>query len=620
MSMGRVQDVACTGNVMPWRSMATDTRLFILAPLTMLLDLLRLHRLDAYMTLTSDEHLNEYIGEPDKRVEFLTGFSGSNGIAITCESPVLYTDSRYYIQATNQSKEYKLMRMGEDMEIDEYLHRVCRDKRVGICSRLVGSKRYENLRTKLERRGLHLESMDTDLVDMVWKDRPRRMFNEIYSIEDMRLRKYQMDMLLLSGSEDFQESMKDILVSEDTSVVGDTYMCKLGKIREMLKPGQTFVVTELDTIAWMFNLRGSDTPYNPVFYSYAMVSRTSTKLFVNTEVEMEGVEVYPYDEFEAHVSRIEEDVVISGECNAYIRSLFSRAEYSDGIRVLQSQKTGVEIRGFQLAYVFDGIALTRLFGWIESQLERGVSEREIGERLDEIKREFPGYVQPSFGSIVGGGENGAIVHHKAGDRMVGRDELLLIDSGSQYVFGTTDTTRTLHFGTPSDEERTNFTRVLKGQLRAMRMRCHSTMSASVLDGLSRMDLWREKQNFGHGTGHGVGHFLCVHECPPFVSASSCALKPGQVFSIEPGFYKEGEYGIRIENLVYLKDVGDGFCDVTNLTLVPYQLKLIDVSMLDNDEVSQLNRINMEIRSVLEPLMAGQTGHDFLVENTKAVEK
>lgn len=146
------------------------------------------------------------------------------------------------------------------------------------------------------------------------------------------------------------------------------------------------------------------------------------------------------------------------------------------------------------------------------------------------------------------------------------------------------------------------------------------MQASVLDGLARIDLWREKLDFGHSTGHGVGHFLCVHECPPFISMSPGTLKPGQVFSIEPGFYKEGEYGIRIENLVYLKDIGDKFNDIINLTLVPYQLKLIDTSMLDDEEIAYFNMINSEIRSTLEPLLNGKLGYNFLIENTRPIEK
>lgn len=615
----------------------------------MIQELLEKHNLGAYLTLTSDEHLNEYIGDSDQRLQFLTGFSGSNGMAVSCSAPVLYTDSRYYIQAMEQSKEYKLMKMGEDVVVEEYLSKTCENRNVGVCRRFIGSKRYDALKRRFEAKDLLLKPVDDDLVDIAWTNKPERQFHGIFSIENERLRGYQ----------DAARVPEHGLLSrapENASIVGETHGEKLERVRWLLKPGQTFAVTELDTIAWIFNLRGSDVFYNPVFYSYALISKESARLFVNGAVRIAGVEVHPYGDFEKHAAAITGDVVVSGECNAYIRDLFESVEYSDEIRIMQSQKTDIEIEGFRLAYLLDGVALTRLFEWIDAEMDGGVTEEEVAEKLNEIKKPFSGYVQPSFGSIVGGGSNGAIVHHKAGLKRIRRDELLLIDSGSQYVFGTTDTTRTLHFGSPSSEEKANFTRVLKGQLRAMRMRCRLNMQAAVLDGLARMDLWREKQDFGHSTGHGVGHFLCVHESPPFISSRILRnsqvlsvepgsdnkskrgvwtmnpvyekdigdgfrdiVRPGQVFSIEPGYYKEGEYGIRIENLVYLKDIGDGFGDVVNLTLVPYQLKLIDVSMLNAEEVDHINAINEEIRSALEPLMKGQPGHRFLTENTRRIE-
>lgn len=585
----------------------------------MIQELLKSHKLDAYLTFTSDEHLNEYIGDSDKRLEFLTGFSGSNGMAVTCAESVLYTDSRYYIQATNQSKEYKLKKMEVDGGIEEHLSKIHKNGKVGICTKLIGSRKYESLRKKFEDKGLELKPVDTDFVDMVWKDRPKRRFNRIYSIENEKLNKYQIELTKMSekdGSCDATERKP----AEDIRIVGKTYVEKLEEIRHILKPKQTFVITELDTIAWIFNLRGSDVLYNPIFYSYAIIAKDSAKLFVNGQVDIEGIEIYPYDDFRKHVPGLGTSIVVSGECNAYVRGLFSEVEYSEEIRILQSQKTDAEIEGFRLAYAFDGVALTQLFEWIDLNLENGVSEEEVESKLNEIKKGFRGYKQPSFGSIVGGGANGAIVHHKAGDKVLRRDELLLIDSGSQYVFGTTDTTRTLHFGEPSEEQKTNFTRVLKGQLRAMRSRYRSPVQGSVLDALARLDLWKEKLDFGHATGHGVGHSLCVHEAPPCISSQPGLVNTGQVFSIEPGFYKECEYGIRIENLVYLKDIGNRFCDVINLTSVPYQLKLINASMLDDEEVAYLNMINGETRSVLEPLLRGSLGHKFLLENTKNIEK
>ncbi|KAG5859867.1 X-prolyl aminopeptidase [Encephalitozoon hellem] len=587
-----------------------------------MLKLMKEHGVDGYLTFTSDEHLNEYIGEGDKRLEFLTGFSGSNGIAITCEHPVLYTDSRYYIQAMNQSKKYKLKKMEEDEGIDEYIEKVCKCKQVGICKKFIRSQRYEDLKNKLESRGISLKPFDDDLVDIIWKDRPLRTFNRVYSIEEKRLQQYQMELAELCEDPEYKDALGRKMIDKDVSVVGKTFEDKLKEVRSILEEDQTLVITELDTIAWVFNLRGSDILYNPVFYSYAILSKDFAKLFTNEkDIRMEGVDIYPYDDFERHAAEIKGKVIISGSCNAYVKDLFGDVEYCDKLRLLQSQKAEIEIDGFRLSYVFDGMALVELFEWIDLNLDKGISEKAIGERLEEIKSRFSGYVQASFESIVGGGPNGAIVHHKAGDRTVSRGEVILIDSGSQYMFGTTDTTRTLHFGEPTAEEKKSYTRVLKGQLRSMRMKFKSNMQSSVLDSLSRIDLWNVMEDYGHATGHGVGHFLCVHESPPAISYSGDqTLKPGQVFSIEPGFYKEGEYGIRIENLVYLKSIDDKFYEIANLTLVPYHLKLIDISMMSEEEVDHLNRINEEIRSALEPLMRRKVGYRYLMENTMPIEK
>ncbi|KAH9411638.1 methionine aminopeptidase [Ordospora pajunii] len=574
-----------------------------------------------YLSFASDEHLNEYIGKGDERIRFLTGFSGSNGIAVTCRHPVLYTDSRYYIQAINELKAYRLKKMGEDEKLEDYIESVCENKQVGVCGKLISSKMYDDLEKKLALKGLMLRHIDVDLVDQVWKDKPCRIFNEVYAIENKMIFEYQMQLARICNDEEYKRKLEDMAAEKNTSVAGMPYRQKLQKIRSIAGEWKTLAITDLDTIAWVFNLRGSDIMYNPVFYSYCLISADAVKLFVNWKLEIDGVEVYAYDDFEEHARLVDEDVLVSGRCNAHVRSMFRNVEYTGSIRQLQSVKTDVEITGFCLAYVYDGIALTRLFEWIDENLDEGITEEMVASKLDAIKREFDGYVQPSFGTIVGGGPNGAIVHHKAGLKVLQRSELILIDSGSQYVFGTTDTTRTLHFGVPSSEQKRNYTLVLKGQLRAMQMRFKPSMPASSLDTLSRMDLMKEGLDYGHATGHGVGHFLCVHESPPSISSNSSeVLMPGMVFSIEPGYYKEGEYGIRIENLVCITGTDNGFNAVENLTLVPYQLKMVDVCLMNEDEVDYLNKVSRGIRESLEPFMIGSPGYKFLVENTVPIRK
>jgi Xaa-Pro aminopeptidase len=584
-------------------------------------ELFKKHNIEAYITLRSDEHLNEYICEADERVRFLTNFTGSNGVAVTCRTPVLYTDSRYYIQATNESREYKLMRMRKDPPIEKYLSEKLNVRRVGVCRKYYSAGEYESLEKRMAELGMTLVPIEEELVDLVWRDKPSRTFNEIYSTEHMKFSTYLKELLRLGGEQaEYRRFQKDDEVGEDSSVVGMSYVEKLAEVRKLIKADQALVIAEMDTIAWIYNLRGSDIKYNPVFFAYSVIAHGSAKLFVNKPVELKGVEVLGYDDFEAHARALSGRIVVSGRCNAHIRSFYKEVEYTQEVRRLQSKRSAVELEGFNLAYIYDGMALTQLFEWIEERVEAGITEEEAAEKLHEIKRAFHGYIQPSFDTICGSGANAAIIHHRASSKRISKDEMLLVDSGSQYVFGTTDTTRTLHYGEPTEEEISNFTLVLKGQLRAMRLRFSSEMRTSTLDSLVRMDLWRQKKDFGHSTGHGVGHFLCVHECPPHVSSCDGASEAGQVFSIEPGYYKEGEYGIRLENLVCQRDIGDGFSELVNLTLVPYHLRLVSMGMLDEEELAQLNQMSTEIRRALEPFLVGKPGHRYLIENTRELRK
>ncbi|KAF9761925.1 putative Xaa-Pro aminopeptidase P [Nosema granulosis] len=580
-------------------------------------DLMKKHNIGAYITRTGDEHLSEYIGDSDKRVKFLTGFTGSNGIAVTCKDSVLYTDSRYYIQAERELKGYKLMR-STDTPIEEYLSNTLENRRVGLCPRFFSGRYYKIIKEKFAKKGLELVSFKNDLVDEIWKDKPERIFKEIYSIENFSLEDFYSKNL---GEENL---FKDTPITKSIPkrVVSMNYKEKLEKVRNLIGDDETLIISELDTIAWLLNLRGDDIEYNPIFYSYLVITKRMCHLFVNSKIALEDVKIHNYCDFCASfIDVITNKVVFSGDCNAFITNKFPTHRTIEDIRMLQSIKGEAEIEGFNLAYILDGIALTRLFEYVESNY-KSLDEKTVADKLNEFKSIFAGYNGPSFGTIAGAGENSAVVHYEAGDKQLENDMPLLVDSGSNYTFGTTDTTRTLFIGKPSDEFRKDFTLVLKGQLRAMCGTFPVGVSGGILDGLTRLDLWKQKRNYGHAAGHGVGHFLCVHENPPTLYPnSSDAVKPSQIFSIEPGFYKDGEYGIRIENLVLSQDVGDGFMQFKNITYVPYQLDLIDLEMLTDEELDQINSLSREIRRVLERYIEkGSRVHEYLIKNTKELKK
>lgn len=592
----------------------------------MIEDLMRQHNIGAYLSRTGDEHLSEYIGDSDKRVKFLTGFTGSNGIAVTCSQNALYTDSRYYIQAERELKDYKLMKT-TDAPLDEYLGNVLEIRRVGLCTKLFSDRFVKNLKEKLSKRNIELIPFENDLVDACWEDKPNREFREIYSIEELSLFEYFEKNL---GEEKvFEDLLIESNLSKESKLVSKKYKEKLEEVRNIIEEDEILIVSELDTIAWLFNLRGSDIEYNPVFYSFSAISKKECLLFTNGSVTLEGVETHPYDSFYTFLKGITLKVVFSGGCNAFISHLFPNHRMVESLRKIQSVKGGVEVEGFNLAYILDGIALTKLFEFVEKFTEEGekgisekLTEKGISEKLNEIKSNFVGYNGPSFGTIAGVGENSAVVHYEAGDKEVTKDTNVLIDSGSNYFFGTTDTTRTLFLGEPPEEFKKDFTRVLKGQLRTMCGIFPVGVSGGILDGLTRLDLWKEKKSYGHAAGHGVGHFLCVHESPPTLYPGGVdGVIPNQIFSVEPGYYKDGEYGIRIENLVLSQDIGDGFMQFKNITYVPYQLNCIDLNLLSDEEIEEINKISQEIRRVLGKFIKeGEDGFEYLMRNTERIIK
>ncbi|TBU16694.1 M24 metallopeptidase [Hamiltosporidium tvaerminnensis] len=556
---------------------------------------------DGYIINLADEHINEYISPSDNLIEYVTHFTGSNGMALILKngSSVLYTDSRYFIQAEKElSNDFKLKKMGIDENIYEYVQTIGGIKKIAINYKNISYSRLNDMRSKFEKNGV--EIVHDDLTESIWPNKPERTYNEIIDLEKIKANTF-------------------LDVNSNENITGSNYMDKINKLREKLSEDQVFILSELDSISWLFNLRGSDIDYNPVFYAYCIVSKDKAVLFIDREIERKDVEIKKYSEFYDFLKGVEATrVFVNSRCNAFIVTELGEkiVEVSDLIGELKSQKNEIELKGFELAHINDGISLCSLFEWMENNI--GKTEKEIADKLEEYKRMLPGFISPSFDTISAYGPNAAIVHHRASETVVESKNLFLIDSGSQYLYGTTDVTRTIHLGEPTKEQKHDFTLVLKGQLAAMRQVLPKEKDTSVLDTLARMFLWNEKKDFGHGTGHGVGHFLNVHEAPPGISQKGDLLKENQIFSIEPGFYKENDYGIRIEDLVVVKK-DENFFKLENLTMAPLQLKMMDLNILNDDEVNFINEFNKKVRFVLQNKLEKGHGYDFMMRNTEEIK-
>ncbi|KAM0685504.1 hypothetical protein COBT_003284, partial [Conglomerata obtusa] len=523
------------------------------------------NEIDGYLLNNSDTHSNEYIGPSDLRLQNLTGFTGSNALAFFSKDVfLLWTDSRYYIQARNELvKEFKLIE-----DLDEFFKQIAKVSKItGIDKRFFSIKQILSFEKKAS--GLNFKGID-DIVDKVYKPK-KKIFNEVYDLEQYKISEFFGSKL---DKEDFDWLDIDSIYTEN-NVTGSKRIDKIQKIKKSLCDNEALIVSALDEISWLFNLRGNDIPYNSVFYSYAIITKKRVILFSGHYKSVEKIAknedgnnnlieqtflVKDYIEFENFLKCIRnKKVKIGKNVNAYIHDKLveykNEIEYCNLISDLKSIKNRTELFGFVLSHIYDSIALCKLFDWIYQQLinSNKISEEEVSNQLIKFKKNTKGFISPSFETISAFAGNGAIIHHKGGKDIIKRDNIFLIDSGSQYLFGTTDVTRTVCFGEPSLEQKINFTTVLKGQINAMLAIIPKKSPGSVLDIITREPIWKLEYNYPHGTGHGVGHFLNVHESPPTIGSTETQLQTDMVFSIEPGYYKENEYGIRIEDLVVTRE-------------------------------------------------------------------
>ncbi|ORY69496.1 metallopeptidase family M24 [Pseudomassariella vexata] len=526
------------------------------------------HKVDVYIVPSEDAHSSEYIAHCDARREFISGFTGSAGCAvITHDKAALATDGRYFNQASKQLDDNWLLLKQGIQDVPTWqewsAEQSAEGKVVAVDPTLLTAGTAKKLAEKIKKSGgKELVPIPDNLVDAVWaSERPARPSEAVIHLDD----KY----------------------------AGKDVKYKLTDLRKELEKRKSlgFVVSMLDEIAWLFNLRGNDIPYNPVFFSYAIVTADKATLYVDasklsngchTYLGDNGVEIKPYDTIfddtvalrEAAKANISEEAgesqkfLISNRASWALKRSLGGDELVEEIRSpvgdSKAVKNEIELEGMRTCHIRDGAALIEYFAWLEDQLitkKATLDEVTAADKLESLRAKQKDFVGLSFDTISSTGANAAVIHYKpekGNCSIIDPDAVYLCDSGAQYLDGTTDTTRTLHFGTPTEAEIHAYTLVLKGNIALDLAVFPKGTTGFALDCLARQYLWQQGLDYRHGTGHGVGSYLNVHEGPigigTRVQYSEVALAPGNVISNEPGFYEDGSFGIRIENIFMVREV------------------------------------------------------------------
>ncbi len=578
--------------------------------------------LRAVLVPSADPHLSEYLPARWQGREWLSGFTGSMGtLVVTLDRAVLFADSRYWVQAeaelAGSTIELERIPTGASTAYIDWLAReVPGGATVGVDGQVLGLGLAGALRRALDAAGVHLRT-ETDPLAPIWPDRP--------TLPTAPIRAH--------------------LPPHATVSRGD----KLAAVRDaMARQGATaHFVSTVDDIAWITNLRGSDVEYNPVFLAHLLVQATGATLFVGTgklsaeleaSLQADGVAVAGYEAAPAALAALPAGATLLMDPKRVTLGL--REAVAAGVRVveainpstlLKSRKNAQEAAFVREAMAEDGAAMCAFYAWFEAAMARGerITELTIDERLSAERARRAGFQGLSFSTIAGFNANGAMPHYRATPQshaVIEGDGLLLIDSGGQYLGGTTDITRVWPVGRISDAMRRDFTRVLQGTMNLSRARFPRGTPSPMLDALARAPLWADGIEFGHGTGHGVGYFLAVHEGPQSISKAipdaHMAMEPGMITSIEPGVYRPGQWGVRIENLVLnvpAQTAENGafgeFLEFETLTLCPIDTRCIDRSLLRADEIDWLNRYHATVRDRLLPRVGG-AARDWLLARTE----
>lgn len=554
------------------------------------------NKLDAFIVPTNDPHNSEYVAEHWQCRRWLTGFTGSAGTAvITMKHAALWTDSRYFLQAEEQLKGTGIILMKEKLPdtptIGEWLKgELKRNRRIGIDGWLDNDSYSRDIWKHLFTSLRHVD----DPFEKIWADRPSLPNEPLFILEER-----------YSGKS-CREKIEDI------------------KAFYQQERYHGILLSALDEIAWTLNLRCNDVHCNPVFISYLLITDKNYTLYIYKEkltdevkeyLAANGIETKPYKSIEKDLKRFSRKfIIINSSLNERLNNLLLRGvEFNPSpVSLMKCIKNETEQNGFRRAMERDGVAMVKFLKWLKPAVEAGgQTEMSIDKKLYEFRAEQAHFKGISFDTIAGYGAHGAIVHYEATpetDVPLEPRGLLLLDSGAQYLDGTTDLTRTIPLGPLTDEEKHDYTLVLKGMLHIMNIQFPEGTCGTQLDVLARQFMWKEGINYLHGTGHGIGSFLCVHEGPHQIRMNHVPtpLQPGMIITDEPGIYKAGSHGIRIENTLMIvpsqeTDFGR-FFKFEALTLCPIQKEAICIEMMNNEEIDWLNSYHAEVYRRLSPLL------------------
>lgn len=586
-------------------------------------ELMRNQHVDALIVMSADPHMSEYLPDYWKARQWLSGFSGSVGtLVVTQNFAGLWADGRYWVQAEQQliGTGFDLQKLTSD-ESSTHLAWIEKNLQpesvIAVNGHTLSIQQFKALEHTARVNNYKLETQQ-DLVGEIWLNRPELPSKKIHFMPE--------GLNALSRKEKIQ-AIRETLHSKN--IAGH-------------------FISSLDDIAWILNARGQDVEYNPVFLSHLYVSAKQTVLFIDAEkvdvsiqqaLATDGIEIRNYEDTAKFLANISDASVLLDPAKV---SIFHEQAIAKDIRVVydinpstlfKSRKHESEIAHIRHAMVKDGVALCHFFHWLEKMLHHGesISELTIDEKITAFRTEQDGFIGLSFSTIAGFNANGALPHYRATEEhysFIEGDGLLLIDSGGQYVDGTTDITRVIPVGTPTGQQKRDYTLVLKCHIALAKTIYPEGLAAPLLDSICRNTLWQHGLDYRHGTGHGVGFALNVHEGPQVLSYYApihaySKLREGMIISNEPGLYHEGQYGIRIENLVanklhsgFEKTYGE-FLEFETLTLCPIHLDCIVVDMLTNEEKDWLNRYHQTVQERLAEHLSGEV-LDWLIYNTRAI--
>ena len=563
---------------------------------------------DACLIPTSDFHGSEYVGDYFKCREYISGFTGSAGtLVVTLDEAGLWTDGRYFLQAAKQLEGSGIMLRKERQPgvpaIEEYLKQTLqRGETLGFDGRCIMQDSAEKLITQLNAQGVAVRT-DIDLTGAVWKNRPELSAQPVWPLP--------------------------------VEYAGESSESKIKRVREFLveKKADYFLLTSLEDIAWLLNMRGNDVESTSVILSYLLLGEKILTLYVQEKclsekikilLDMQGIKAAPYAQIYEDVKKLPEDASIyydkSAVNTALVSSLPEKVKKIEGVNptfLFKAKKNPVEVENERNAHIKDGVAVTKFIYWLKSQIGKTkITEISAAEQLEQFRNTQEHYVEPSFAPIIAYKEHGAIVHYSAtkeSDVELKPESFVLADTGGHYLEGTTDITRTIALGSLTQEEKEMYTTVLKGHIQLEMARFLQGCSGQSLDVLARTPLWEKGIDYNHGTGHGVGYLLSVHEGPnsfryrPSVNGrNDCVFEEGMITSDEPGIYLEGKFGIRLENMIVCQkdmenDYGSFLC-FDALTLVPFERSAIIAEELSTKEKEWLNKYHQKLFETIAPYL------------------